>query len=239
MHLIYIDDSKDERLSVFSALSIHEDNWQKCFEKIKNFRKELKRTDGIYIYKELHAWQFVSGRGKISDTVVTKGRRCKIFNESLELIAELPGVRLFNTVFPPNDDERAFSWLLNRINRTVEVKKSNAILICDEGKELIYTKLRRKMGVFNPIPSKYGLWEDTGTSLKNIPINHILEDPFFKKSSQSYFIQLVDFCAYSLLRREHQLASKNKYELHKSFNILSPILVREASSKDPEGIIRG
>ena len=35
MHLIYIDDSADEKLSVFSALTILDDKWNSCFEQIK------------------------------------------------------------------------------------------------------------------------------------------------------------------------------------------------------------
>ncbi|WP_456332469.1 DUF3800 domain-containing protein [Fervidibacter sacchari] len=59
-----------------------------------------------------------------------------------------------------------------------------------------------------------------------------------KDSRQSYFIQLVDFCAYALLRRERPIPSKTKYGLDKAFNLLSPILVREANKDDPDGIIR-
>lgn len=94
------------------------------------------------------------------------------------------------------------------------------------------------MGVYNPIPSRFGVWTDTGLPTKNIPIDRIIEDPFFKKSEQSYFIQLTDFCAYALLRRERPVPSKTKYGIDQAFNLLSPILVREASTRDPEGIIR-
>jgi hypothetical protein len=120
----------------------------------------------------------------------------------------------------------------------MQEKDSHALLIMDEGKESEYTRLRRRMGVFNPIPSKFGVWRDTGTKTKNIPIDRIVEDPFFKKSDQSYFIQLVDFAAYALLRREHPIPSKSKYGLHEAFNVLKQILVQEASPRDPEGIIR-
>ena len=94
------------------------------------------------------------------------------------------------------------------------------------------------MGIYNPIPSQYGLWEDTGTVTKNIPIGRIIEDPFFKESGQSYLIQMVDFCAYALLRRERPVPSKTEYRLHEAFDALGPILVREATGKDAEGIVR-
>ncbi|MYK92973.1 DUF3800 domain-containing protein, partial [Candidatus Poribacteria bacterium] len=64
MHLIYIDDSGDEELCVFSALMIRADKWNACLEKIKNFRRDMQTSDGISVYTEFHAWKFVSGRGK-------------------------------------------------------------------------------------------------------------------------------------------------------------------------------
>ena len=124
------------------------------------------------------------------------------------------------------------------INRSMDEWGSRAILICDEGDELLYTKIARKMHIYNPIPSRYGTWEETGSDWKNIPIDRILEDPFFKNSERSYFIQLVDFCAYALLRRENPVASKSKYGLDKAFELLRSILVLEANPRDSEGIIR-
>jgi hypothetical protein len=237
MHIIYIDDSGDEALFILSALAVPVDVWQDAFAKVRDFRRSLKRSNGIYVHAELHAWKFVSGRGNISSAVVPKGRRCQIFKEALKLVASLPNARLFNAVFPRGEDERAFERLLNRINRTLESWGSRAVLVCDEGKEIPYTRLSRKMHVYNPIPSKYGVWLDDGAISRNIPIERIIEDPFFKRSGQSYFIQLVDFCAYSLLRRERPLASKSRYGLDRAFNLLSSCLVTEASAKDPEGII--
>ena len=236
MHLIYIDDSRDEALCVFSALFIPAQEWKGDFAAVREFRGRLKRSDGIHVYKEFHAWKFVSGRGDLG-AVVTKWRRCGIFRETLKLVSELPGAKLMNAVFPVNREEHAFERMLNRINRNMHACDSQALLICDEGKEADYTRLARKMAVFNHIPSRYGQWHGTG-STKNIPIDRIIEDPFFKQSDKSYFVQLVDFCAYALLRRERPLPSKEKYGISSAFSILAPILIREANGRDREGIIR-
>jgi hypothetical protein len=238
MHLIYIDDSRDEALCVFSALAIPVDQWHPTFQKIRDFRRELRRTYGIYVHEELHAWKFVSGRGRPSDRIVTKSQRAEIFKKALEMMAMLPGARLFNAVFPANQDEKAFERMLNRINRTLQAWGSYAVLVCDEGKEVAYTRLVRRMYVYNPIPSQYGVWLDTGEAYKNIPVERVVEDPFFKASNQSYFVQLVDFSAYALLRRERPIPSKTKYGLDTAFDSLAPILVREATRRNPEGIIR-
>jgi hypothetical protein len=127
----------------------------------------------------------------------------------------------------------------HRISRTLtlEEKRHYAILFCDQGKEQAYTKLARRMAVHNPIPSQFGQWPE-GETTRNVPIENILEDPVFKESGRSYFIQLVDFCAYSLLRRERPVPSKTKYGLDMAFQLLDPILVKQATRKDPQGILR-
>lgn len=238
MHLIYIDDSRDEQLCVFSALAIPVDQWRAALQQIREFRRRLRREHGIYVYKELHAWKFVSGRGRPSDRTVTKSQRCSIFREVLDLTAELPGVRLFNACFPAKQDTRAFERLVNRINRTLQAWGSYGLLISDEGKEPVYRRLVRRMAVFNPIPSRFGVWRDTGEVTRNIPIDRIVEDLVFKRSDQSYFIQFADFVAYSLLRRERPTDYVTRYGLHTAFGTLDRILVKEASRHDPEGIIR-
>lgn len=238
MHLIYMDESGDEQLYILSAFALPIDQWHDAFRKIRGFRRELRRAYGIFVYEELHAWKFVSGRGRPADRIVTKGQRVAIFREALKVMTELPGVRLFNAVFPRKQVERAFERSLNRINRTLQSWDSYAVLVCDQGKEIAFTRMVRRMYIFNPIPSQYGQWLDTGNRWKNIPLDRIVEDPFFKDSAQSYFIQLADFAAYSLLQRERPIPSKSKYGLDKTFEILNPILVKEASRTDPEGIIR-
>ncbi|MBU1661642.1 MAG: DUF3800 domain-containing protein [Chloroflexi bacterium] len=238
MHIIYIDDSGDENIHIFSALSVSVAEWHEAFAQVKKFRRELKQTYGIYLDKELHAWKFISGRGRVSDRILTKSQRCLIFRNTLNMTTRLPGVRIFNAVFPKGDDERAFEWLLNRINRSMQIWGSYTILVCDEGKEIHYTRLVRRMYVHNPILSQYGKWKSTGQSRKNIPLTRIVEDPFFKDSKQSYFVQLVDFAAYALLRQESPLPSKTKYGLHEAFDELAPILVHEATHQDSRGIIR-
>lgn len=237
MHLVYLDDSRDEELCVFSGLIVPADEWRTCFEQLKTFRRGLKATDGVFVRKELHAWKFVSGRGRISNRVVTKYRRSEIFKEALQLVTQLPEVKIINGVSGANSDEVVFEWIANRIHRTMEAWGSHAMLICDEGKEATYTRLIRRMGVFNPIPSRLGVWPE-GTTTRNITVDRILEDPVFKISQRSYFIQLVDFCAYALLRRERPVPSKTKYGLDTAFEILDPILLKEATRNDRQGVLR-
>lgn len=238
MHLIYIDDSRDQRLCVFSALLIPAGAWHKTFERVKRYRKRLREKYGIFIAHELHAWKLLSGKGMIADRPLSIATRAEVFRDWLKGMAALEDVRLMNAVFPFKGEELAFERLLNRVNRTMQEDDSHALLICDQGKEKIYTALARRMAVHNPIPSRYGGWGEDRKPWKNIPLNRIIEDPFFKDSAKSYFIQSVDFSAYSLLRQESKVESKTALGLDTAFDELGPILLRAASSKDPRGIIR-
>ena len=61
----------------------------------------------------------------------------------------------------------------------------------------------RRLRVFNPIPSKFGAWPG-GAPTKNITTDRILRDPIFVDSHADYLIQLADFVAFALLKREVQ-----------------------------------
>lgn len=243
MHLVYIDESKDTSAParyVYSALCIHESVWRDIFYRIRDLRRQLKDNHGIYIREELHAWKFVAGKGQIANRPIYKPQRADIFREILTFIAGLGGnhqqITLFNSI--NSNEEWAFERLINRINRTMTAWDSRAALLFDEGQEVAFTKRIRKMGVINPIPSRFGVWQDTGNERRNIVIDRIIEDPIFKNSEQSYFIQMVDFCAYALMRQEKQVTGKNALGIHQTFNILLPICFKGASPKDAQGVIR-
>jgi hypothetical protein len=237
MFLVYIDDSGDEHTRCFSALLIHESVWKACQAQIKNYRRSLKATDGIFVTKELHATEFVAGRGHLGPTIVTKARRSEIFRQTLAMIASLPKIRMMNAISSRGNERMVFERMINRINRTMAEWKSNALIFHDEGKD--YTHLVRRMGVYNPIQSQFGTWSD-GSVIRNIPTDRIIEDIVYRDSKQSEFIQMADFCAYALFRSEVPLASKEKYGLNQAFEELESICVKAASSKDPRrlGIVR-
>ena len=54
------------RAYVFSALAVRDYLWRSVFGNIREFRRSIRASDGIYVTKELHAWKFVSGRGRMS-----------------------------------------------------------------------------------------------------------------------------------------------------------------------------
>ena len=277
VRLFYVDESYDREKFCLSALGIRHTEWRECFLRVRQHRAILKQDYGIFLRKEIHAHDFVSGRGRIADRVVGKYDRVRIFEGLLRLLAQLPSVMLINVCLDSagrkNVQLDAWDRLTNRIERTMLALEEQelplrrdlvalvegdmdstafqkleprlthyrprAMIFADEGRELEITKALRKMGAFNPIPSRLGTWEDGGRT-RNIPVERVIEDPVFKRSHQSYFIQLADCAAFALLKREVNLTPHvRKYRIHKLFErSLSGVCFRKASRSDPLGIVR-
>jgi hypothetical protein len=239
MWFAYIDESKEQNsIFVYSALIVRGEKWASVFSTVKEFRKKLRDEHGIYQAYELHAWKFASGKGQVADRPLSKHQRADVFRDTLTFISNCGKFRLFTSI---NGNELyAFERLVNRINRTAQEHDEHVLLFCDEGQEVEFTRRIRKMRIHNPIPSNRGIWTEGDTSTRNIPVTRIVEDPIFKDSKDSYFIQLVDFCSYALLRMERPIPTRTILGYDEMFKLLEPIVVKSANPRDPHnlGIIR-
>ena len=237
MHLVYIDDSRDERHICFSAILIPADRWMEALDHLVGMRQAMNASDGIYTSIELHATEWLGGRGRIAPHAVPKGARSRLFDYCMSAITRIPGVSIINAIDRDFAEMTLFERLINRIQATVYHRGSHALIFSDEGKN--YDALLRRMRRFNHIPSAYGSWE-SGAFTKNIPAKLVLEDIIYRNSKKSFFIQAADFCAFSLLRNEHPTTNAKRQGFDKSFEILAPALLVAAFAKDPRklGIIR-
>jgi hypothetical protein len=129
--------------------------------------------------------------------------------------------------------------MAEQIEKRLNVYRARAFIIADEGREREITAAIRKMHVYNPIPSRYGEWAP-GQRTQNIPATRIIEDPVFKRSERSYFLQLADCVAFALLKREvPPTPLVRRYAIHKMFDeALADVCFRLASPRDPLGIVR-
>ena len=237
MHLVYVDDSKDEKSVCFSALMIPSEDWLEAFNHLIDMRRAMKASHGIYTRLELHATDWLGGRGNVAPDTVVRSERMKLFDFVLSEIIKLPKVAIFNAHGPRASEEVIFQRLVQRIENTMKRRSDQAIIISDEGKN--YDHLVRKMRRINYIPSAMGAWASGATS-KNIPAECVVEYIVYRDSKRSLFIQMADFCAFSLLRMEGPTSKAVAMGFDKSFMILEPALFKIAFKADPRklGIIR-
>ena len=135
-------------------------------------------------------------------------------------------------------DPNISETMCNDVRARLLLFRARALIIADQGRESQITSALRRMHVHNMIPSQFGRWE-TGLTAKNITTDRIIEDPFFKPSARSYFLQLADCISYSLLKQEVPPTPQiKKYSVDKMFPVLEPVLYRWASPRNPQGIVR-
>jgi hypothetical protein len=281
VRFFYVDESYDDTKFCLSAISIRHTHWRECFDLIRQHRVSMNKDHGISAIKEIHAKDFVRGRGHISSHTLSGEELAELFFGILKLVASLPTMKIFNICLPrksiSGDQIVAWDRLVNRIERTMNkfdedeqqkrakdiavlkalattgeplraitaiekrlaLFRARAFIIADEGREKEITKAVRKMHVHNPIPSRFGGWTP-GHVTKNITTDRLIEDPVFKSSQRSYFLQLADCVAFSLLKREVPPTLRvEKYGLHKMFDAaLSGVCFLKASRTDKLGIVR-
>lgn len=244
--IAYIDESYDESFFAMSALIVPVAHWRETFEAIKAHRQQLKAVYGIFTSKELHALEFVSGRGRLSERMIPKGLRAQLFRETMDMLAGLPHIHVISGIWPIGDTgkkeihAKAFSRIAERLQRRAVENRSYILRMVDEGKDVELRKVARRSAIYNMVGSQYGAWED-GSPAKNIPNDRLIEDPIFRSSERSYFLQLADFVAYALLKSETPPTPLvARYRLNECYERLKPIIITKASNKDPRklGIVR-
>jgi hypothetical protein len=245
VEIAYIDESYDQTTFAMAALIVPVDRWRETFERVKAHRQTLKALHGIFTSKELHAVEFVSGRGSIADRMVPKGLRARIFHETMDMLACLP-ISIIGGAWPiekANQREihaKAFSRIAERLQRRAEDMNGYMLRMVDEGKDDELRRVARRSAVYNMVGSAFGAWEN-GAPAKNIPNSRLVEDPIFRASERSYFLQLVDFVGYALLKSETTATPLvQRYRLDRAYERLEPVIVKVASRKDRRqlGIIR-
>src|SRR5947209_16595933 len=100
MHFVYIDDSSDRPTHVFSAVCIPCDRWNDVFAGIRRWRTSLREVHNIPLKHELHAQEFISGRGSASTFQgLSRHKRAQIFFTSMKVtnwLARHWNVSVFN-----------------------------------------------------------------------------------------------------------------------------------------------
>jgi len=250
---MYVDESGDsglknspKRYFVLTGLIVHETQWLNCLQKIIDFRRQMKQKFGIKLREELHAYELISRPKKLAR--IKKHDRLAIIRDFAKKLALITDIHLINIVVDKQGKaedydvfEKAWKALIQRFQNTLEHgnfsstahEQEHGIILPDQTDNKKLTQLLRKMRHYNPVPSQI-----TNSGSRNLVITRIAEDPNFRNSTHSYFVQAADLVAYLLQQR----CEPNKYMKSKSghnyFNHLEPIRLKAASRKDPLGIVR-
>lgn len=152
----------------------------------------------------------------------------------ITVVVEKIGYQKASEVF-----EAAWSFLIQRFENTMNHRNfagpnnsvDKGMIFPDNTDGETLRLLVRKMRHYNLVSSKFSL------ESRNVPISSVVEDPVFKDSRHSYFIQLADVCAY--FARQYLKPNKvvRKQGAKTYYERLGPVLVKKAALNHPLGMV--
>ena len=224
MRLYYIDESEGPRYYVRSALGVDGERWNELFADIYAWRLDLRDDYGIPLSRELHATDLLAGRGLLARNGDSNGRLtlqqgAEVFLGGLrrleEAVKSIGGIEVINVCLHKPQSRRY-----------------------EQGREEMISRLYQRLKVRNHVPSRYEAWED-GEKTRNIPIEQVIGGPAFRSSDSDYLLQMVDFIAHALLKQEEEpIPRVEEHGIDEAFRILDAALNRQASGRDPQGVVR-
>jgi len=253
MYLMYVDECGDSGFQnsptqyyVLSGVIVHELRWKIYLDQIIEFRRRMKSKYGLYLREEIHASRLINNPGKL--ITIRRNDRLSILRLFANNLAEMRDLSIINVVVDKkgkNENYDVFEngWiaLIQRFENTISHCNFNGpsnpdergMIIPDNSDKKKLTQLVRKMRRYNPIPSK----SQYSMGYRNIALSNTIEDPYFKDSVDSYFIQAADLIAYLLFQYKNPNGFMKRSAGYKYFLRLDPILCKVATSKNPFGIV--
>ena len=216
MLLVYVDESGDPGFTnsptpafILNAVIIPDDKWLATLDIMVTFRRWLRANFGLLARSEVKANELVRGKGPWktagpNNAGLAPAARIRIYERFMALQAKMPWLQTFSIVVNKsaitsqgtnNPRDRAWQFLIQRIERQANNAATTAMLFPDDGHHHFIEKKLRAMRRFNRPPSFF----TPGTTLQRNALN-IIEDPNSRRSSHSYFVQLADLNSYATFR---------------------------------------
>lgn len=254
MFLMYVDESGDSgiqgsptRYFILSGIVIHELRWNDYLDQIVEFRKRMRNTFGLLMREEIHSARMLNKPGAM--VRIKRNDRLSIIKYFINELANMQDISIINIVVDklgkPNDYnvvENAWRALIQRFSNTISGRNfqgpanpdERGLVVPDMSEVKKITEVIRRMRQYNPVPNQ----QNHGPGYRNLQVSNLVEDPYFKDSERSYFIQAADVAAFAL----YQSICPSSYIKRKSgqnfFGRLDQVLCKVASTTDPSGIVR-
>lgn len=254
MYLMYVDESGDSglvdsptRYFILSGLVLHELRWNQALDQLIAFRQRMRNSFGLLMREEIHSAHFINKPGAL--VRIPRNNRLTIVRAFLNEVAALPEISVINVIVDKRGKEdgypvmeKAWEALIQRFSNTIKHRNfpgpanpdERGMIIPDNTDVKVVQGLMRKVRKYNPVPNQSRF----GAGYRNMTITNMVEDPYFKDSRHSYFIQAADVVAFSLYQRTAPSSYIKKKSAQNYFNRLNGVLCKSASSSDPEGIVR-
>lgn len=249
MYFCYVDESGDagqfdpeqpdktgSPYFILAGLIVGASKWKVALDTLKAFRKKIAREDFLPFDIEFHCAEMIDPRRIKAFTSISTENRWRLIDQFAETIGQHSPFRIVTVVIDKatssltSDQYLATSMtkLYQAYDEFLKQERENGIVFFDRANERhINTHARKLLG--------------TGASGETIPgirIGCIIEDPIFRVSADSIFIQSTDVIAYTLKEKMFPRGSRRKYNADKIFDRRIAGALYNSSIADKDGIIR-
>jgi hypothetical protein len=214
MYYLYIDESGDTghinsptNYFVLTGLVIHETNWRTFLDDLVRFRQNLRGVYGLKLKEEIHAMPFVQKSHPMPG--MAKNIKIYILRQCIDWMAARSDVQILTVAVDKrgkpatyNVFENAWQALIQRFENTIQHRNypggfadQRGMLVPDGTYSKQLTGLVRKMRHYNTVPNT-AYFAQQGTQYRNMKLQYVIEDPFFKDSAGSFIHQMVDVMVY-------------------------------------------
>lgn len=232
---------------IVTGIIVKSDQWRPYLNELVQFKRYAKKTYGLDVRAELHGAELIRVRSNSPKSYrsINKAQRIQLYADALNyLVSNLSEIQVINVHLDklnPKGGSKPFSgdvqevvWqrLIERYDRFLKSVDDQGLIFADQTNEAKIRRLLRKMRLHHYVPSAYGT--------KGLSANaaRILEDPNMRSSEQSFFVQIADLISHSLYRKLYPKGSLKRLNVDKLFDLTDGVLLKKASSYDPQGIVK-
>jgi hypothetical protein len=194
-YIAYVDDSGDETTSVYTALLIPIDRWSECLAGWLEFRRRLYGTYGIPADVELHAAEFVHGKGTPAPGVTygvntDRAKRRHVLKLASAQIGSMQALTLLARVMPGAKPADCYRRLIADLDDLMVAEGGWCLMVVDgDGTQQYHKPIHREL---------------------RLATRRIVEDPWHQESHLSQFVQMADIASYTVFQA-HALRPSRRF----------------------------
>jgi hypothetical protein len=249
MYFLYVDESGDcgaydstkpdktgTKYFVITGWFFHAQKWKIVLDTMKAFRKKIAREGFLNYDVEFHCAEMISPHTAKAFTSISIPDRWSLIKEFSETIGSMASTKIICVVIdkeksklqPKDYLKECVSHLYKAYDEFLKEEKENGLVFFDRASEkFVNTHVRKLLGT-----------GATGISDVSERIGWVIEDPIFKVSSDSFFIQASDTIAYTLKEKLFPITARRKMNADRIFDSKLSRIIYKSSKSQEEGIIQ-
>ena len=255
MYLMYVDESGDcgelprspSPCFALVGLVVHELRWQECLDRMVDFRRRMREEFGLRLREEIHAGGMISKPGPLAR--IRRNDRLTIIRAFANELSAMPDLNLLAVTVEKRGKPAAYdvfgtAWraLIRRFEsrlahhhlRGSTDADDKGLLMPDHTDDGKVVALLRRMRRHESAPNH----PQHKAVNRELRLANVIEDPNFKDSRHSFFIQAADVAAFLLYQQLCPSTYMRRKGATNYFERLDGIICKAGPPTDLHGIVR-